>query len=165
MVQISSAITRRLHELLTGDHGLPAAVQAIGMQTNEELPAFSERQVFPQNLAPEMAERVNVTKYPQVHVYCDRMSNDLREKFRRFSGRARLVVEVRVSQDRIDGLERQMQLYVEATTAVLELNRGDWGGGAFYPGRYEVTFGPVKHGGKNFLQVAKIALEIEISSN
>ena len=80
-------------------------------------------------------------------------------------GEAHLVVEVRLSQDRLDDLETRMQLYVDAVTRVLDEHRGDWGNGIFYCGGYEVDYGPVKHGGRNFLQTAKINLTVEISTN
>lgn len=74
-----------------------------------------------------------------------------------------MVVEVRVSQDRLDEMETRVQLYVDAVIQVLNENRGDWGDGVFYGGTYEVSYGPVKHGGRNFIQIAKIALAVDIS--
>jgi hypothetical protein len=35
----------------------------------------------------------------------------------------------------------------------------------YYAGGYQVAFGPVKHGGKNFIQIAKITFEIGVSIN
>ena len=35
----------------------------------------------------------------------------------------------------------------------------------FIPAAYEVAFGPVKHGGRNFIQIAKITFEVGASSN
>ena len=56
-----------------------------------------------------------------------------------------------------------MQLYVDAVTRVLDQRRGDWGGGMFYGGGYEAVFGAVKRGGKNYLQTARITLEVDAS--
>ena len=53
-----------------------------------------------------------------------------------------------MSQDRIEGLEDQLRLYVDAVTQVLDANRGSWGQGAFYTGGYEVNFEPVQQGGQ-----------------
>ena len=103
-------------------------------------------------------------KYPVVHVYCDRIQNLLVEKFRRFSGKVRTVAEIRVSQDRIEGLEEQTRLYVDAITQVLDQNRGSWDQGMFYTGGYEVKFEPVQHGGRNLLQIAKVIFEVDLSS-
>ena len=46
---------------------------------------------------------------------------------------------------------------------VLNANRGDWGSGMFYCGEYQTAFSAVKHGGKNFLQVAKITFDIGVN--
>jgi hypothetical protein len=48
-------------------------------------------------------------------------------------------------------------------TQVLDGNRGDWGSGMYYAGGYQVAFGAVKHGGKNYIQVAKVTFEIGVS--
>ena len=80
-----------------------------------------------------MAEHSTVTKYPIVCVYCNKIANLLREKFRTFSGDADMVVEARVSQDRLDRhRDASTQLYIDAITQVLDSNRGDWGNGVFY---------------------------------
>ena len=76
-----------------------------------------------------------------------------------------MAVELRHPQDRLDGLQDTLELYTDALTQVLNGGRGDWGDGMFYGGAYEVSFGPVKKGGKNYLQVAKIAFEIGVSRN
>jgi hypothetical protein len=68
-----------------------------------------------------------------------------------------------VSQDRLEGLEYQLRLYVDAVTQVLDANRGTWGQGAFYTGGYEVIFDAVQHGGQNFLQIAKVSFEVDFS--
>jgi hypothetical protein len=73
------------------------------------------------------------------------------------------VVEVRVTHERLEELGRQLELHAEAVTDVLDSNRGDWGGGIFYTGGYEVTFAGMKHGGKNFIQSAKVAFEVDVS--
>jgi hypothetical protein len=50
-------------------------------------------------------------------------------------------------------------------TEVLENKRGSWGQGVCYLGGYEVSFPAVKHGGRNFLQTAKVTFELEVTSN
>jgi hypothetical protein len=96
-------------------------------------------------------------------VYCDKVSNSLKEKFRRFSGKAHVVVEVRHSQDRLETIETSLQMYVDAVCALLDDSRGDWGDGAFYTGGYDVVYEPVARGGKNFLQRAKVGFDVEVS--
>jgi hypothetical protein len=64
----------------------------------------------------------------------------------------------------VEGIEEKLRLYVDAVTAVLEARRGSWGEGAFFAGEYEIVFEAVKHGGKNFLQVARVVFEVDLSS-
>ena len=114
-------------------------------------------------MAPELAERTAGVQYPVFYVYCEKITNELREKFRTFSGKARLAVDVRASSDRLESLGQNLALLVEAVTDVLDTHRGDWGGGIFYAGKYEAAFGQTKHGGKNFIQTAKVSFDVEVS--
>jgi len=116
-----------------------------------------------QNVSFELSERALVVKYPAVYVYADRVQNLLIEKFRKFSGKVRTIAEVRVSQDRLEGIEEQLRLYVDAVTQVLDVNRGTWGEGAFFTGGYDVTIDPVRQGGRKFMQIAKVTFEVDIS--
>jgi hypothetical protein len=163
MAQVASVATGKLAGLMAVESGLPAAVASVSVNSQFLLPAISLGQIISQNVAPDIAEKSTVAKYPSVHLYCEKVQNLLKEKFRTFSGQAHMVVETRVSQDRLDSLETQMQLYVEAVTQVLDANRGDWGGGMFYGGGYEVSYGTVKHGGRNLLQIAKVSFVLEVS--
>lgn len=115
------------------------------------------------NASVDVAEKTGHAHYPALLVYCDKLSNSLKEKFRQFSGKAHLVVEVRYSQDRLDSLEANTQTCVDAVCALLDDSRGDWGNGAFYAGGYEVAYEPIGRGGKNFLQKAKVGFEIQVS--
>jgi hypothetical protein len=96
-------------------------------------------------------------------VYCEKIQKQLKEKFRNFSGKAIMAIEVRVSQDRLDGIEEQAQMYLDAVTQVLDQNRGDWGEGMYYAGCYEATLAAVKHGGQNFVQIGKVTFEVGVS--
>ena len=149
-------------KLTATDDGINARIGAIE-SADQSLSAAGIRSVSALNAGVELSEKSGHAHYPLVLVYCDRMANSLKEKFRRFSGRAHLIVEVRHSEDRLDQIDAGTQLYVDAVCALLDDSRGDWGGGAFYAGGYEVSYEPVVRGGKNFLQRAKVAIEVEIS--
>jgi hypothetical protein len=151
--------------ILTGSEGVPAAVTALSLAQNLSLAAVLSEQIIAQNVTPELSERSTVSNYPLVYVYCGKVVNKLREQFRIFSGDAEMVIEVRISQDRLDDMQTHLQSYVDAVTQVLDDNRGDWGDGVFYGGGYEIGFGGVKHGGRNFLQLAKLSLVLEISTD
>ncbi len=121
------------------------------------------RNIATLNASVEISEKSGHAHYPAAMVYCDKLTNSLEEKFRQFSGKAHMVVEVRNSQDQLDGIEAGTHLYVDAVCALLDDSRGSWGGGAFYGGGYTVTYEAVGRGGKNFLQKAKIGFDVEVS--
>ncbi len=165
MAKAGSIAARKMVAFLTAqDTGVNAAVAQLAEENDIALQPLPPAHVMNQNIAAELVERSQVVKYPVVHVYTDRVRNLLTEKFRTFSGKVRTVAEVRVSHDRVEGIEERLRLYVEAVTQVLDANRGSWGEGTFFNGQYDVTIDPVKHGGKNFLQVAKVVFEVDVSS-
>ncbi len=159
---IGNAATSKVVQRFSAPSGMGAGLAAIsaGPSSGLILP-----QIRTQNVAADLAERTNAVNYPLIQVYCDKITNDLTEKFRTFSGSVQLAMELRHSQDRLDGLQDSLELYVDAATQVLDSSRGDWGDGMFYTGEYQVTFGAVKQGGKNFIQVAKVTFEIGVSRN
>ena len=115
------------------------------------------------NGGPELVERTAHARYPALHIYCDRLTNSLKEKFRVFSGTAHVTVEVRYSQDRLEGMDGGLQAFTDAVCQLLDLARGDWKQGTYYAGGYDVAFATVKAAGQGFLQVAKIGFEVEVS--
>jgi hypothetical protein len=164
MLLIAGKSTQKVVAVLAAGSGLPAALEALATQQGVRLPAIAAHQIITQNVTPEVSDQSTTNKYPLVYVYCIKVVNELREKFRTFSGDAQMVVEVRVSQDRLDDIETSLQGYVDVITQVLDNSRGDWGDGTFFDGGYEITFAGVKHGGKNFLQIAKVSFVLEISA-
>jgi len=165
MAQTASITAQKVIKFLTAtDTGLGPVVANLATNAGVDLAAIPPENVIHQNVPIALAERSQAVKYPVVNVYSDRVQNLLIEKFRTFSGKVRTVAEVRVSQDRIEGLEEQVRLYVDAVTQVLDGNRGSWGQGMFFTGGYEVKFDPIQHGGRNFLQLAKVIFEVDLSS-
>ncbi len=162
---IATRVIRRVSQILTADSGLPFTV---GELAASEMPGGDYPKalaVVEQNVLPETLERKAGTTYPAVHVYCERMENRLREKFRTFSGVMTMVAEIRVSQDRVEELEQSLQFYVDSVIQVLNYNRGDWGNGLFFSGAFDVEFGAIRHGGKNYLQSAKIRFVVDASAD
>ena len=158
-----STVTAQVVALLSAPQGLNACVATLALAENVALPSLGQNQILAQNVSIELAERSTDVVYPAVNVYCEKIVNQLKEKFRNFSGIAVMAVEMRVSQDRLEGIEDQLQIYTDAVTQVLDQNRGDWGEGMFYAGCYEAALGPVKHGGQNFIQVGKVSFNVGVS--
>jgi len=163
MALIGCLTTQKLVGILASEQGVTAAIGPLAAAQGLVLPPIAKLQIIAQNAAAEIFERSTGKKYPVIHAYCAKIVNLQREKFRVFSGEAQMVVEARVSQDRMDELESRVQTYAGAITQVLEESRGDWGDGICYNGGYEVIFGGVKQGGNNFIQTAKISFVLDIS--
>ncbi|MBI2686413.1 MAG: hypothetical protein HYX27_08860 [Acidobacteria bacterium] len=163
MAQIGTIAVQKAAGLLRAPAGLQAGLAAIAQANQVTLPAIELAQIISQNVPADVIEKSAGTKYPAFHIYCEKLQNTLREKFRQFSGTATLSVDVRISHDRLEGLDLKVQYYVDALTHVLDANRGDWGKGLFYTGGYTVAYQPVKHGGKNFLQTAKVSFDVQVS--
>jgi len=161
--RLGSEITSLVMGRMTGSGGMNASLAALSAPGSPAPAAIAAAQVRAENVAAEMAERSNTVTYPAVNIYCEKVTNKLTEKFRSFSGTAQMAIEVRHSQDRLDGLEAGLEAYADAAMTVLNASRGDWGDGMFYDGAYQVSFGPVKNGGRNLIQTAKITFEVNVS--
>ena len=160
---LGSAVTAKVVGLVTGSSGVNANLGELTSASGTAAALVDAAQIRTGSAAADLAERAGTVKYPAVNIYCEKLVNSLAEKFRSFSGTAQMAIEVRYSADRLDGLQDGLEVYVDAVRQVLEANRGDWGNGMFYAGEYQVSFGPVKHGGANFIQTAKATFEIGVS--
>lgn len=162
MAQVGNQVVRQTLSLFTSGGALSSVIGEVAANAGVSIPAFN---IVAQNVAADIMDQSAPLKYPVVTLYCESVSNTLSEKFRRFSGKAKLVIESRVSLDRLAGVQQQSELLADAVTEVLDNSRGDWGSGIYYAGGYHVTYGPIKHGGKNFLQVTKTSFEVDVSTN
>jgi hypothetical protein len=163
MAGVNGMLTSAVVSMLTSPvDGVNARVAAIEM-ADPGVQTIGIRTIIAQNASVEISEKTGHAHYPALLVYCDKLSNTLKEKFRQFSGKAHMVVEVRHSQDQLTAIEANLATYVDGVCALLDDSRGDWGGGAIYGGGYEVSYEAVGRGGKNFLQRAKVGFDVEVS--
>ncbi|QOY89307.1 hypothetical protein [Paludibaculum fermentans] len=153
----------RLRGLLAGEWGLGPSMTALqgyyglGPEVVEGVGVGVTR-------APaELQEKAGSTRYPVIQTYCDQIENKRSEQFRVFSGRMRVVTEVRVSSDRLEGTGEKLHFYVDAVRDVLERNAGCLGEGVFLEPGYEVGFDAVKKGGLNFMQVGRVVCWLGVS--
>src|SRR6266571_3459644 len=163
MANVAERATTKLLQLLETPAGLSENLAAVAELEGIRLAAIESKQIFTQKTPQQFLERALDLRYPTLLLYCEKITNDLREKFRTFSGKAHMVIEARMSQDRIEGLGKLLEIYVDTVTRILDQNRGDWGNGMFYTGGYEAVFGDMKHGGRNFIQTAKVRFEVAVS--
>jgi hypothetical protein len=165
MAKVGSVSAKFVAGMLRDPGGLPFSVLEMAQQHHIDGSAFGSLEILARNASVELSERAQSIRYPVIYVYCDRVINKLREKFRTFSGTADLVAEVRVTHDRIEQLEAALHICVDAVTDVLDRNRGQWNQNMFYAGGYEVHFGGIKPGGRNFIQSAKVKFQVNFSTD
>jgi hypothetical protein len=163
MAGFTGTLVAQVLALLTSEtEGINARITT--MEANDPtLKAAGVRSIKARNVSYEIAEKSGQARYPALLVYCDRVENLLREKFRAFSGRVHLTIEIRQTQETLAQVEANTEMYVDAVCALLGEARGDWGDGASYSGGYRVDYEPVTMGGKNFLQRAKVCFVVELS--
>lgn len=163
MANFATAAATAVVNLFTATAGTDFALDAVASGLSN-VPRISLASVLVGNTSPELYEQSLAIKYPTVNVYCEKLNNTLKEKFRVFSGTAGVAVQIRHSQDQIQGVQANLETYVTAACEILDDSRGDLGNGLFYRGGYQVSFAPVKRGGRNFLQIAQITLDLDISA-
>jgi hypothetical protein len=163
MAFVASMATAALAGIMGGSGGVATRLLGRLEEKGSEMALFPAPEIESGHFSIDLWEKARGGRYPQMTVYCERVQNLQTEKFRRFSGVVQMAVEVRNSQDRLEGLQERTHLYVEALLEILEDCRGEWRPGIYYCGKYEVKYEAVKHGGKNFVQVAKVTLPLEVN--
>jgi hypothetical protein len=164
MAKIASDAAYHVAQIMTDPTtGLAPMVAEFATEAGIAEPVLTASHVVARNVSPEIEEKSTGAVYPMFQVYCEKVHNALREKFRTFSGTARMTVEIRASQDRLETLEQRLGVYVDGVTGVLDASRGDWGLGMFYTGGYDIAIAPVRHGGRNFLQISKVSFDVQVS--
>src|SRR5260370_25178542 len=151
MANAGTLATQRMLHFLETPAGLSENLAAVAQLQGLKLPAIEAEQIFTENVAQKLVELGVDMKYRALLLYCEKITNDLREKFRTFSGKAHLAIEVRMSQDRIEGVTNLLLVYVDTVTRILDQNRGDWGSGMFYTGGYQIALCHIAHGGPHFI--------------
>ena len=163
--KIGSAITAKTVQRMVAPTGVNSSLASLTQPGQPAAVPLAATQILSQNVAADLVERTTAVQYPALYVYCEKLVNSLVEKFRSFSGTAQMAIEVRHSQDRLDGLQSTVETYAGAVTQILDQSRGDWSDGMYYAGGYQVSFGAAKHGGKHFTQTAKVTFEIGVSTS
>jgi hypothetical protein len=165
MAQVANTVARAVGGILKAETGIPFAVGLLVAQERLLPESLPVARIVERYIASDTLEKQVGAMYPSMHVYCEALENQLTERFRTFSGTAKMAIDVRVTGDHLESIENQIRHYVDAATQVLDMNRGDWGNGMFYSGGYTVTFAPIRSGGRNYLQTAKVTFNVNVSAN
>ena len=161
MVNLCHAALEALRRLIVAEDGANRRLREIEVRDGLRVPGLDSRGVAVRHVAADLFDKNSASVYPHVTLYCSRLVNSGRAKFASFSGSIHVAAEIRVSESSIEALDGSLSRYVEALTGVLEDNRGKWADSVGFDGLYEVRFEPVKIGGRNFLQNARIDIELK----
>ena len=118
--RIGSAITSKVIAKMTAPQGVSAELAALAPPDQTAAGLWRVSQVRARNVAADLVERSSGTEYPAANVYCEKLVNKLTEKFRKFSGTAQMAIEIRYSQDRLEGLQDRLELYTDAVAQTLD---------------------------------------------
>ena len=88
------------HSLLSSEQGIPRGWAAGSEALEAALPRVAADQIVSSNMPAALLSQQSGVRYPRFQVYCDRVENQMREKFNKFSGTAQLTVEIHHSHER-----------------------------------------------------------------
>ena len=162
MAQTTAAALDRLQALLINpDTGINAQMSAIEARDGVIMQRIPNAQVVTMNLSAEIADDNLDFEYPAIFLWGEEAQNDNREKFAWFSGTIDLSLELRLTAALPEALEASMHRYIEAILDVLQNSQGEWTPGLIFSGQYTVRYSPARLGGDNFLQTARLSVNLE----
>jgi hypothetical protein len=152
-----------MHSLLCSQRGIQAQLADLQKASGTPATIVKPEQVVRGYVQPDKLKTGDAGRYPLFQLYCDKIENQMREKFVAFSGTVFLTIEIQVSHEHAQNLTAALHQYTDAVTKTIEDSRGNLASGTFLSGRYTVTFDPPKSGGLRFVQIARVSCPVEIS--
>ncbi|HEY3455870.1 MAG TPA: hypothetical protein VGK64_14790 [Bryobacteraceae bacterium] len=163
MLPLTLLAARKLAGLLTTNDLLAQTITSLAQEAGITIPVISSDQVVVSSAARELGDREIEFNYPRVCVYSSQMKNTQEEKFRSFSGGIVVAADIWASGNLLDDSDQWIHYYVEALTAILRANRGDWGDGFLFSGIYDVQLQPPKIGGFGYVELARVTCGLNVS--
>jgi hypothetical protein len=156
-------VLERVSGLLDGEDGLRDSLEQL-----RDAYRLSEEHAWPPGVSvlkagTEHVEKSLGSRHSSVLLYCEKIHSRPTERFRRFSGELSVGVEVRVTQDRLEGITDRLHYYSDAVRDVLERGRGCIGEGLYLSGETTVHIDPVKRGGRQYLQSSRIVCTVLVN--
>jgi hypothetical protein len=156
-------VVGKLIELIEGDGGLAQSLEQLKGEYSQEPERPEPAKVKLLRSPADLAEKAWGARYPALWVYCEKIRNRANEKLRRFSGEASVCLEVLVSQDRLEGIGDRLHYYCDALRDVIERKSGCIGEGLYLSSEYEVQYEPVKKGGSQYRQTARLSCTVIVN--
>ncbi|HEY6990650.1 MAG TPA: hypothetical protein VH369_19800 [Bryobacteraceae bacterium] len=163
MLPLTLLAARKLAGLLTTNDLLTQTITSLAQEAGITISVISSDQVVISSAARELGDREIEFNYPRVCVYSSQINNTQEEKFRSFSGGIVVAADIWASGNLLDDSDQWIHYYVEALTAILRANRGDWGDGFLFSGIYDVQLQPPKIGGFGYVELARVTCGLNVS--
>ena len=163
MLPLTLLAASKVAGLLTTNDLLAQTITSLAQEAGITIPLISSDQVVVSSAARELGDREIEFNYPRVCVYSSQMKNTQEEKFRSFSGGIVVAADIWASGNLLDDSDQWIHYYVEALTAILRANRGDWGDGFLFSGIYDVQLQPPKIGGFGYVELARVTCGLNVS--
>ena len=163
MLPLTLLAASKVAGLLTTNDLLAQTITSLAQEAGITIPLISSDQVVVSSAARELGDREIEFNYPRVCVYSSQMKNTQEEKFRSFSGGIVVAADIWASGNLLDDADQWIHYYVEALTAILRANRGDWGDGFLFSGIYDVQLQSPKIGGFGYVELARVTCGLNVS--
>lgn len=163
MVPLTLLAAQKTATLLTAENALGSEIASLASANNVELPGISPAQIVLSPAGPNLGDDNIQLSYPRICIYPWVVKNARTEKFCSFSGTVSVIAEIWASGALVTQIDEWIHFYVEAYTALLRQNSGDWGNGVFFSGIYDVQFEAPKAGGFGFVEAAKVTSVLNVS--
>src|SRR5690242_2365917 len=82
VISIGNRATSKIVQALSAPTGLNTNIAALSQAENVLLSPIPDQHFFTDNVAIDLAEKAGDAKYTAIYVYCDKITNSLKEKFR-----------------------------------------------------------------------------------
>lgn len=165
MLPLTLRAPEKVVGLLTNNSALQMAVNAIAEQAGQNVSPIANSQIAVTSLSPDLADKNAQMTYPRVCVYSTQVKNTQAQKFRTFSGSVAVVIEIWFSGNLLEQTGTGLHYYLEAVSAILRANQGDWGDGFHFSGLYDVQMQTPKPGGFGFVESARVICSLDVNFN
>ncbi len=165
MLPLTILAAQKTSDLFTSGGALAQEITMLASCCSVNVPILEASQVTISSVSQDLGDRDAQLTYPRVCLYSAGLKNTKVEKFRSLSGSLAMAADVWASGNLIGDVDHWIHFYVEAVTNLLRNNVGDWGDGMFFSGIYEVQLQSPKVGGLGFVQMARIAFQLNVSRN
>ncbi|MFZ5926839.1 MAG: hypothetical protein ACOYX1_05270 [Acidobacteriota bacterium] len=156
-------VLERIAEILEGENGVRASLEELRKEYELVQEHSWPAEVKVLKAAAEHAEKAWGSQYPAMILFCEKIRSRPTERLRRFSGEVEVGLEVRVSQDRLEGITDRLHYYSDAVRDALERSSGCIGPGLYLSAEMAVQIDGVKKGGSHFLQTSHVTCTVIVN--